>query len=850
MAQPPCWFSGFLVAAEKNGERWLKWPLAGVISSYAAGLLLGSLFQQPLAILFAASFITLAAALIVSRLRRWLLWPLLALAGWTNFTCHTAIVSPDDLRRIVDNRPAVAAMPYAAIAANTVGVRGTLAETPHLKIQDRNGEEIQHMLAQVSVTAIGRNGVWQPAFGAIIVSTPGTLSSNFFAGQSVEISGTLAPPQPPLAEGLFDYRDYLATHGIFYQLKTRSTNDWTLPEPHLPHPPLTDRFLNWSRGKLAVGLPAEDESLRLLWAMTLGWRTAFSGDISEPFLRAGTMHMFAIDGLRIALLSGMIVTLLRTARLSRAWSGAIAVPLIWFYTAATGWESSAVRASVMMTVVLGGWALKRPSDTINSLAAAALIILLWDPRQLFEASFQLSFFVVLTLSLMLPPLNRWFDRILQHDPLLPVSLIPRWRLTLVHVLRLLARYCALSFAAWIGSIPLSIKYFHLFSPVSTLANLFAVPLGTLALMSNLGALACGTWFPWATELFNQAAWFFMNAMTWASELATKIPGAYYYVPDISWLTIGLYYFAIIAVCSGWILSPWGKRLGTGAAILLGTFYLWQWQAERHETDITILPLNGGHAIYVDAAGRQNDWLIDCGNEKTVDSILKPFLRGQGVNSIPRLALTEGEARNCGGAESLDKLFGIHELWTSVAKSRSKPYRDTVATFEKPPDRHKIFNYGDIVGSWQVLNPDTNPADEPADTSRHGRADDNALVLFGHLQGVKILLLSDLSPAGQSALLSRTNSLKADLVITGLPTEGEPISDALIDAIQPKVIVVVDSEYPPQQRASRTLMERLGRSGIPVVYTRTAGAAKIMTTPHGWTLKTMDGQEFNSGVLSK
>jgi len=54
----------------------------------------------------------------------------------------------------------------------------------------------------------------------------------------------------------------------------------------------------------------EDEPLRLLWAMTLGWRTAFTGDISELFLRSGTQHMFAIDGLRIALLSGMIVALL------------------------------------------------------------------------------------------------------------------------------------------------------------------------------------------------------------------------------------------------------------------------------------------------------------------------------------------------------------------------------------------------------------------------------------------------------------------------------------------------------------------------------------------------------------
>ena len=145
--------------------------------------------------------------------------------------------------------------------------------------------------------------------------------------------------------------------------KPRSTNDWQLRAPPLIKPPLTDRFLNWSQRTLALGLPAEDEPLRLLWAMTLGWRTAFTGDISEPFLRAGTMHLFAIDGLRIALISGMLVALLRVLQVSRAWCGVIAIPAIWFYTAATGWESSAIRASVMMTIVLGGWALKRPGDT-------------------------------------------------------------------------------------------------------------------------------------------------------------------------------------------------------------------------------------------------------------------------------------------------------------------------------------------------------------------------------------------------------------------------------------------------------------------------------------------------------
>ncbi|MGH7991660.1 MAG: ComEC/Rec2 family competence protein, partial [Limisphaerales bacterium] len=338
--------------------------------------------------MFAVSFLVFILALALEKFRPFLLCILLALAGWTNLIFHTAIISPNDLRAWLGNEPEI------------VTVRGILTQTPKIKINEHAGAQTEHSLAQIRVAKICRRKNWQPALGKIIVYTPAPLGRNFFASQSVESSGVIAKPPPPLAEGLFDYRDYLQTRGIYYALTTNSTNDWKLCAPVLSKPPLTDRFLNWSKKTLALGLPA-DESLHLLWAMTLGWRTAFTGDIGDPFLRAGTMHLFAIDGLRIALISGMLVALLRVLQVSRAWCGAIAIPLIWFYTAATGWESSAIRASVMMTIVLGGWALKRPSDLINSLAAAAFIILIWEPQQLFEASFQLSFSVMLTIGLLL-----------------------------------------------------------------------------------------------------------------------------------------------------------------------------------------------------------------------------------------------------------------------------------------------------------------------------------------------------------------------------------------------------------------------------------------------------------------
>jgi beta-lactamase superfamily II metal-dependent hydrolase len=130
-----------------------------------------------------------------------------------------------------------------------------------------------------------------------------------------------------------------------------------------------------------------------------------------------------------------------------------------------------------------------------------------------------------------------------------------------------------------------------------------------------------------------------------------------------------------------------------------------------------LPLNGGHAIFVDAAGTKNDWLINSGDENAVNFTLKNFLRAQGVNKIPRLVLSEGESQNCGGAELLDQLFGVRELLTSGVKFRSPAYRAAVAEFEKPPSRHKIQNCGDNIGFWQILS--------PAATNNFPRADDNA-----------------------------------------------------------------------------------------------------------------------------
>jgi beta-lactamase superfamily II metal-dependent hydrolase len=332
----------------------------------------------------------------------------------------------------------------------------------------------------------------------------------------------------------------------------------------------------------------------------------------------------------------------------------------------------------------------------------------------------------------------------------------------------------------------------------------------------------------------------MSAMTKVSLLATEIPGAFFYVAAPSWPAIAIYYAVIVGALGGGWFARKRRFFSVAILILIAVICFRRWEQSRAETKLTVLPLDGGHSVFVDAAGRKNDWLVDCGNDNAVAFTLKPFLRAQGVNTVPRLVLTEGDLKNCGGAQLLDQLFGIGELWTSGAKFRSSVYFQIISRFEKGgrpqgPSRHKIFNDGDQTGCWRVLL--------PGGTNHFSPADDNALVLLGNFQGAKILLLSDLGRAGQDELLSRTNDLRADIVVAGLPAEGEPLCAALLDAIQPKAIVIADSEFPANRRASPELKERLARRNVPVIYTRNSGAVTILARPDGWVLQTMDGQKF-------
>jgi len=526
----------------------------------------------------------------------------------------------------------------------------------------------------------------------------------------------------------------------------------------------------------------------------------------------------------------------------RLWCGAVIIPLIWFYTYATGWQPSAIRSTIMMTIIIGGWALKRPSDLLNSLAVAGLIILTYDPRQLFGASFQLSFFVVLSIALFVPPLEKVRERLLQTDPLLPSELIPRWKRWLHTPLRFLFTSLTTSIAAFLGSWPLVAYYFHIFSPITLIANLIVVPLSSFALACNLGSLICGSWLSFITVLFNNSAWFWMSLIVHFSKAIIKIPCAYFYVAGPTMPDFVIYYVALIAVLSGFAFKKRIRKWTFAAAICLVAFYGWRWYLARTTTTLTVLPLYGGSAVFVQPGDARQNLLIDCGNTNLVDSVMVPFLHGRGINHIPALALTHGDLRDVGGALEIRDSFSVEHVFTSNIRFRSTTYRRIVDALEQTPGLLVTVDRGDSIGRWQVLS--------PAATNHFTQADDSALVLKGEFHGVRVLLLSDLGRPGQYDLLQTTNDLRADIVVTGLPQENEPVCDALLEVIKPQLIIVADSDLPATRRASSGLHDRLAQRKIPALYTREEGSTSITIRSKVWTVTTMSGDKYSGHIPEK
>jgi len=273
---------------------------------------------------------------------------------------------------------------------------------------------------------------------------------------------------------------------------------------------------------LSIGIGDRRRELAILRAMVLGYRSDLDRETREVFALCGALHIFAISGLHVGIVSLLIIFVLSACGVSRVRWALYLVPLLGLYVCATGARASAVRAWVMATVYFSAPLLRRRSDAFTALAIAALIILLWDPRQLFDVGFVYSFTVVLALLICHPEIEYRLRCLWRKDPL---RLQPEsWRVGALRGLAgCLANWTALSVVAWLASTPLTAYYFERLIPAALPGNVLVIPAAFLIAVSGFSSLALGPCLDLPAEIFNHAAAAVIFALVGVMDWLGSIP---------------------------------------------------------------------------------------------------------------------------------------------------------------------------------------------------------------------------------------------------------------------------------------------------------------------------------------
>ncbi len=232
----------------------------------------------------------------------------------------------------------------------------------------------------------------------------------------------------------------------------------------------------------------EEDNVAVVGAMLLGNRKALSYEQKARFRSAGVQHLLAMSGLHIGIIIGVFSFLfLKKARYSR-WRWLVLLPtlsLLWGYCILAGMPQSLLRAMLMATLYYLTLFGKGKSQNSINLANTLLLMLLIDPFCLFDIGTQLSFVAVGALIWLFPAIASIF----------PVSYFPDGRIgTCLHKLWQLF---VVSLAAWLGTLPLCMYYFHQFQPWQPLVSVVLVPLTTVFLYMSLVLLLfslMGLWF--------------------------------------------------------------------------------------------------------------------------------------------------------------------------------------------------------------------------------------------------------------------------------------------------------------------------------------------------------------------
>ncbi|MGD7044039.1 DNA internalization-related competence protein ComEC/Rec2 [Jeotgalibacillus proteolyticus] len=607
--------------------------------------------------------------------------------------------------------------------------------------------------------------------------------------------GTLKPPSPARNPHSFDYQAYLKQQNIHWTFQIKEL---------IPDGPCYEVLLT-PKEKIGFMRQRGIEHLKKIFpqdlaplgeALIFGSRENMDDDLLESYQKIGVIHLLAISGMHVGMMTAIIWWLLLRAGLTREKARIIILIGLPFYALITGASPPVIRAVSMVLIVLLLSFITRKTPLLQALSVTFMIQLAINPMNLLQVGFQLSYAVSLTILLSAPRILAGASGVLS---ILKVSV-----------------------AAQIGAMSILLYHFHELSIAAFIVNVFYIPVFTIILLPGLFFLYLVS-FP--------APQFASHVLQWAAEGVlildfltlhlASLPFASIVLGQPSpfliflYICLSLYFFYRMEIVQS--LKPF---------IFLILLLSMDWLSSRFNPTGTVLfiDVGQGDSILIDLPWGQGTYLIDTGGAvqfENVDfsvgkDIVWPVLKGKGITSVDTIILTHGDWDHIGGTSDLADYISIHEVWITPSSYEKDTVKELLEELQKrsigvvekkaAPSWEKGGNQFEII--------------YPFDAVYEGNND--SLVLWASIGGLTWFFAGDLETEGELDIIDHY-SMHADVLKVGHHGSKSSTADEFLTELSPEYAIISAGVNNRYNHPHHEVTERLKARRIKVLGTHTHGA---------------------------
>lgn len=617
--------------------------------------------------------------------------------------------------------------------------------------------------------------------------------------------------------GEFDYRAYQSRNHRYFQFnikypwylhsKDGSVGAWK-------------NFVQSSRQQITDILHStmSPESASFAGALILGNRDAVQKQLVDTYSSLGIIHVMAVSGLHVGFVTLILMVLAQLVRLSFKYQVVFAVLGLAFYAALVDFRPSVVRASIMAGVFLIAEASERRYDILNLLGFAAVIILLINPGQLFQLGFQLSFVAVLSIVLIYGQLEERLENIG-----ITIAETPK-------PVQYFGGLLLVSFAAFIGTVPLTTYHFGMLPLWGILVNLIVIPvIGLVVISSFVVILTSLIWAP----VGGLYAEFPDLLIRWMNRLLPALEQqgfAALHIPDYHWGVVLLFYIAI-AIMLSWKFDI-TKRVAVYGGLVGVNLWLIFFPNDELNIRVTFLDVGQGDAAVVELP-RETTVLVDAGIRTTHGDrgrdVIGPYLRRHGITDVDLAILSHPHNDHVGGFPWILRHFPVREIWDTHHEYSTQVMNEIQVLADSQGTR-----YRQITAGFDTLIQGTRfTTFFPVSQNLTENINNHSIVQRMEYGNTSILWTGDIEHEVDPRILHYDTLLRADLL--KVPHHGSITSSTLplIQSIAPKYAVVSVGQDNKFDHPSIEVLDRYREQGISPLLTMETGGVVFESDGKKW-----------------